>query len=175
MNTALKRAVLLILLAAPATLLAWPEQPLTPLADECDSIDSVPMRQNVDYNTGIQPIWSTRCANCHVDVEGGNAAADLFLDPPNSWFFLYNEHSSQDDALIRVVPSRPLQSLLFTKLNCEVVDVGVRMPRQRPPIPITEQALVHDWILAGALEGTPDGLPPGTGDTIFRGRFERRG
>jgi hypothetical protein len=175
MNTIVHRVVLLAALTAPAALLAWPVQPVTPMADECDSLDNVPMRQNVDYNTEIQPIWSTRCANCHVDVEGGNAAADLFLDPPNSWFFLYNERSSQDDTLFRVLPGRPWQSLLFTKLNCEVVDVGVRMPRQRPPIPITEQALVHDWILAGALEGTPDGLPPGAGDTIFRGRFERRG
>ncbi|WP_313915715.1 hypothetical protein [Tahibacter sp.] len=175
MNTVLRRVVLLLALLVPAAVLAWTPLSIAPAADECDSLDSVPMRQNVDYNTQIQPIWSTRCANCHVDVEGGNAAADLFLDPPNSWFFLYNEHSSQDDTLIRVVPSQPFQSLLFTKLNCEIVDVGVRMPRQRPPIPVAEQALVHDWILAGALEGTPDGLPQGVEDTIFRARFEIRG
>jgi hypothetical protein len=167
MRAALRRAVLLLTLLAPAPLLAWLPQSIAPAADECDSLDSVPMRQHVDYNTEIQPIWSTRCANCHVDVEGGNASADLFLDPPNSWFFLYNEHSSQDKALIRVVPNLPLQSLLFTKLNCEIVDVGVRMPRQRPPIPVAEQALVHDWILAGA--------PEGQDDTIFRARFEIRG
>ncbi len=175
MSTALRHGVLLMVLSAPAALLAWTPPYITPAADECDSLDSVPMRQNVDYNTQIQPIWSTRCANCHVDVEGGNAAADLFLDPPNSWFFLYNEHSSQDGALVRVEPGMPLQSLLFTKLNCEIVEVGVRMPRQRPPIPIVEQALVHDWILAGALEGTPGGLPQGVEDTIFRARFEIRG
>lgn len=175
MKTALVRAAWLSALLAPAVLPAWAPQPVAPAADACDSLDSVPMHQNVDYNTQIQPIWSTRCANCHVDVDGGNAAADLFLDPPNSWFFLYNEHSSQDDTLIRVVPSRPLQSLLFTKLNCAIVDVGVRMPRLRPPIPVAEQALVHDWILAGALEGTPEGLPQGVEDTIFRARFEIRG
>lgn len=175
MRAVLWRAALLSALLAPAALQAWTPQPVAPAADECDSLDSVPMHQNVDYNTQIQPIWSTRCANCHVDVEGGNAAADLFLDPPSSWFFLYNEHSSQDDTLIRVVPGQPLQSLLFTKLNCAIVDVGVRMPRLRLPIPIAEQALVHDWILAGALEGTPDGLPQGVEDTIFRARFEIRG
>jgi hypothetical protein len=60
-----------------------------------------------------------------------------------------------------------MQSLLFTKLNCESVDVGVRMPRDRPAIPLVEQALVHDWILAGA--------PEGADDTIFRALFEIRG
>jgi hypothetical protein len=159
-----------VLLAAPALVHAWPAtEPAVvrlPFADQCDSIAAVPMRQHVNYNTDIQPIWSTRCANCHVDW-GKFPSADLDLNPPNSWFFLYNEPSSQDDTLIRVVPNRPLQSLLFTKLNCDVTDVGVRMPRERPPIPIAEQALVHDWILAGA--------PEAGDDTIFRARFEPRG
>jgi len=155
-----------LLLVVPVLSQAWPLAAPAPLADQCDSIDSVPMRQHVNYNADIQPIWSTRCANCHVDW-GKFPSADLDLNPPNSWFFLYNEPSSQDSSLIRVVPNQPWKSLLFTKLNCETVDVGVRMPRGRQPIPLSEQALVHDWILAGA---------PETGDdTIFRGRFEIRG
>ncbi|GMV30344.1 MAG: hypothetical protein AMXMBFR59_24690 [Rhodanobacteraceae bacterium] len=171
MSAILRHLFAVGLLAAPVLVLAWPVQEPAwarlPFADQCDSIAAIPMRQHVNYNVDIQPIWSTRCANCHVDVEGGNAAADLFLDPPTSWFFLYNEPSSQDPELTRVVPNRPLQSLLFTKLNCEVVDIGVRMPRDRQPIPIAEQALVHDWILAGA--------PEADDDTIFRGRFDSRG
>ena len=165
-----RRVGLLVLSMLPATLQAWPSSSPSfvrqPFADLCDSIASVPMRQHVNYNTDIQPIWSTRCANCHVDW-GKFPSADLDLNPPNSWFFLYNEASSQDGSLIRVVPNRPFDSLLFTKLNCAIADVGVRMPRERPPIPIAEQALVHDWILAGAPE-TDD-------DTIFRARFEIRG
>ncbi len=160
------RRLALALLVLPALAQAWPERSAVPLAEQCDSIDSVPMRQHVSYNDDIQPIWSTRCANCHVDW-GKFPSADLDLNPPTSWFFLYNEPSSQDDTLIRVVPNQPGRSLLFTKLNCEVVDVGVRMPRGRQPIPLGEQALVHDWILAGAPE-TQD-------DTIFRARFEIRG
>jgi hypothetical protein len=163
-------AGLLVLSMWPAMLQAWPasQAPFVrlPFADLCDSIASVPMRQHVNYNTDIQPIWSTRCANCHVDW-GKFPSADLDLNPPNSWFFLYNEASSQDGSLTRVVPNRPLDSLLFTKLNCAIADVGVRMPRERPPIPIAEQALVHDWILAGA--------PEAGDDTIFRARFEIRG
>ena len=161
-------AAAVLMASTPA--LAWPVlEPAfvrLPFADQCDSIASIPMRQHVNYGTDIQPIWSTRCANCHVDW-GKFPSADLDLNPPNSWFFLYNEPSSQDNTLIRVVPNRPFDSLLFTKLNCDIVDVGVRMPRERPPIPIAEQALVHDWILAGAPE-TDD-------DTIFRARFETRG
>lgn len=145
--------------------------------DQCDSLDSIPMRQHVNYDNDIQPIWSNRCANCHVD-SGKTPSADLNLDPQVSWFYLYNEPSSQDAELIRVIPNQPLRSLLFTKLNCEISDVGLRMPRLRPPLPLAEQALVHDWILGGALERDPvDPEHPTVTlvDTIFRARFEIRG
>lgn len=164
-------AVAALLAGLPLTLAAWPQSPslfdLAPWSGDCDSIESVPLRQHVNYDTDIQPIWSQRCANCHVDW-GEFPEADLDLNPPNSWYFLVDQASSNPNATqIRVVPGRPRQSLLFTKLNCAIQDIGLRMPRARPELPLDEQALIHDWILAGA--------PEHGDDTIFRGGFQPRG
>ncbi|MEO8672166.1 MAG: hypothetical protein ABI411_12690 [Tahibacter sp.] len=145
------------------TAMAW--GPL-PAASGCDSIASVPLRQHMNYNDDIQSIFDARCANCHVQPEG-QPAADLLLDAPDSWFFLVGEPSSQNSAFIRVVPGNPFNSLLFLKVNCETPGVGVRMPRNRPAISAQEQAMIHDWILAGA--------PIDSDDTVFRAEFESRG
>lgn len=159
-----------LLLALPLTAAAWPQSDpfdFTPWASQCDSLENVPLRQHVNYDTDIQPIWSNRCANCHVEPEG-IPEADLLLDPPNSWYFLVDQPSSNPNVtMLRVVPSQPRNSLLFVKLNCGVQDVGFRMPRGRQPLSLDEQALVHDWILAGA--------PEHEDDTIFRGGFQPRG
>ncbi|MCQ4166492.1 hypothetical protein [Tahibacter harae] len=157
-----------LLAALSGSLQAWPAQPVEPFVADCDSLDSVPLRQHMNYNADIQPIWSQRCANCHVDFGDDQPEADLSLNPEKSWYFLVNQGSSMAGSnLIRVVPDKPLASLLFNKVNCEVQDQGLRMPRARPPLPLEEQALIHDWILAGA--------PQEGDDTIFRTRFEIRG
>ena len=142
---------------------AWPVQPA---ASGCDSIANVPLRQHMNYNDDIQPIFDARCANCHVQPEGV-PAADLLLDAPDSWYYLVGEHSSQDATFFRVLPNDPANSLLFLKVNCGTPGVGVRMPRQRPAISIEEQALIHDWIMAGA--------PIDSDDTLLRAEFETRG
>lgn len=135
----------------------------------CDSIAAVPARYAIDYQNDIQAIFSFRCANCHVD-HGGNPDSDLDLDPDPSWFNLVGVPSNQAPAQIRVVPNDAVRSLLFAKLNCEVpgpVPGSDRMPRFRLPLPIAEQALIYDWIMAGA--------PIDATDTIFFGGFEQRG
>ena len=143
-------------------------EPLQPTASNCDSLNSVPLRQHFDYATDIQPIFSARCANCHVDANG-NFEADLVLDPGESWSNLVNHPSSQlgGENFLRVRPSQPWGSLLFWKLNCGTPGLGQRMPFARPPIPIEDQAMIHDWILAGA--------PEFLDDTVFRSQFETRG
>ena len=153
-------AVVLAAICASAS--AWQT---APNASECDSIDSVPMRQHVTYGE-IQAIFNTRCANCHVD-HGGAPNADLDLDPGLSWYYLVDQPSSVLANVIRVVPNHPERSYLFQKVNCAVPDTGLRMPRFRQALPLEEQALIHDWILAGA--------PEVQDDTVFRGRFEPRG
>ncbi len=77
------------------------------------------------------------------------------LDPGVSWSNLINQPSSQDSSIYRVVPGRPDLSPLFHKLNCTVPGVGAR----RPYLLVDDQALIYDWISAGA--------PPTTTDVIF--------
>lgn len=165
----MRQLLLLALLSALCgSLQAWPAQPVQPAVADCDNLDSVPLRQHMNYNADIQPIWSQRCANCHVDFGDDQPEADLSLNPEKSWYFLVNQGSSMAGSTqIRVLPDHPLASLLFNKVNCEVQDQGLRMPRARPPLPLEEQALIHDWILAGA--------PQESDDTIFRTQFEVRG
>ncbi|UXI66735.1 hypothetical protein [Tahibacter amnicola] len=137
-----------------------------PLASGCDSIQTVPLRQHMNYAMDIQPIFDNRCANCHVEQEG-SPEAGLDLNPGLSWYYLVDVPSNQDLTRTLVVPGQPLNSMLFEKLNCQTPDVGLRMPRGRIPIPIAEQALIYDWILAGA--------PQESDDTVFRSQFEVRG
>lgn len=157
-----KRFAAFALAAISASASAWN---IASDADQCDSINSVPMRQHVSYGE-IQAIFNTRCANCHVD-HGSAPQADLDLDPGVSWYYLVDQPASMVDGVVRVVPGRPEVSYLYEKVNCNVVAAGLRMPRLRQALPIAEQALIHDWILAGA--------PELQDDTIFRARFEPRG
>ncbi|HNR91663.1 MAG TPA: hypothetical protein PKO41_04465 [Dokdonella sp.] len=128
----------------------------------CDSIASVPITWNIDYDKDIQTLFANRCSNCHVD-HGGTPAGDLDLDPKWSYDNLVNGPSAVEGIL--VVPGNPLSSVLFQKINCNTPEHGLRMPRLRPALPLAEQALIHDWIMLGA---------PRITDTIFANGFEPR-
>jgi hypothetical protein len=136
-----------------------------PTASECDSIDSIPARFDIDYQSDVQPIFDQHCANCHVD-SGGAPEAGLELDSGVSWYELVDVASSQDPSLTRVKSFDPANSLLFHKVNCENPDLGSRMPYERIPITLAEQALIHDWIATGASMTTSE--------TIFFAGFEDR-
>ena len=129
---------------------------------ECDSIAAIPIRWNIDYAKDIQAIFSTRCANCHVD-HAGSPSADLDLDPKWSYENLVGAPSWTGGTL--VVPGNPAASVLYQKINCDVPVFGARMPRDRPALPLAEQALIHDWIMLGAQRIT---------DTLFGNGFEPR-
>ncbi len=135
----------------------------------CDSIAATPATYAIDYQADIQPIFSSGCANCHVDSAGA-PEADLDLNPEPSWFNLVGVNSSQDPAQSRVTPRDALRSLLFRKVNCDIPGPFLeseRMPQNRPDLPLSQQALIYDWIMAGApFEPT---------DTIFFNGLEPRG
>lgn len=105
-----------------------------------------------DYAGQIQPLWNQYCANCHV-AHGGNPAQGLDLDPPFSRDNLLWVPSSQEPSRLLVWPGQPAASLLFRKLNCSEpgpLPGGEQMPLGRPALGSADQALVYDWIAAGA-------------------------
>ena len=134
-------------------------------ASGCDSIASIPIAWNIDYSKDIQTVFNNRCSNCHVK-SGGSPAAGLDLDPGASWDSLVNAPSQEQLGRLLVVPGRPLDSVLFEKINCEIPNAGWRMPRGRSPLPLDEQALIFDWIMLGA--------PLAPTDFIFLDGFEPR-
>lgn len=132
---------------------------------DCESIAGVPITWDIDYFQDIQPIFEQRCSNCHVD-HGGSPLGDLDLDPKWSWDNLVLQQSVGDPDVLRVLPGEPLASSLFLKVNCDNPGFGSRMPLGRPPLPLAEQALIFDWIAAGA--------PAGATDIIFYDGFQPR-
>lgn len=159
-----------LLLAGIALLGAIPARVVAQaIPSGCDSIATVPATYAIDYQLNIQPIFSLRCANCHVQSAGA-PDADLDLDPEPSWFNLVGVNSSQDASQIRVIPGDALRSLLFRKVNCDIPGPFVeseRMPQNRADLQLADQALIYDWIMAGA--------PNGPTDTLFFNSFELRG
>ena len=136
-----------------------------PQSSGCTNLDAVPVQNTIDYQSAIQGIFDNHCIECHSGdppLPGG-----LDLSAGGSWSHLFDVSSAQDPAFVRVVPNRPLQSLLFLKVNCSTPGVGMRMPLGGLPLQDDEQALIFDWIAAGA--------PSTVTDTVFRSGFELRG
>lgn len=159
------RILLKLSLLLPLSLLTGP----APRAGSflCDDLSTIPIDFSVDYETEVQPIFTSSCANCHV--ESPFPSAGLRLDAGKSLGDLVNVTSTQNAQYIRVVPFSAAQSLLFSKVNCEEPEIGARMPQGRSPISLDAQARIYDWIQQGAL------ATPAVPDLISRAEFETRG
>lgn len=141
----------------------------------CTRIADEPIVYALSYGAAIQGVFdnyavsgSAGCVDCHF-TPPPEPAGPLDLDPGVSWAHLVNVASPNDPTQIYVVPGRPEQSLLFRKINCDTPGLGTRMPLDNygGGLPVELQALVYDWIAAGALPGTSEGL--------FRNGFDLRG
>jgi hypothetical protein len=147
-----------------AAALAWNVEHRAIEPSGCDTeFLTQPVRYRFNYEQDIQPLWAKRCSNCHVD-HAGNPLGGLDLDPPGSYSNIVNAPSVADPILL-VRPRDPRASLMFRKINCEVpgpLQNSPRMPLARPALSASEQALIYDWIAAGA---------PETNDTLFRSGF----
>lgn len=157
----LAAGVLLLGLAAPATAQLANCTP--------DDFSSVPIRFDVDFASEIQPIFQARCGNCHIN----NSSGGLSLAPAGALANLVNAPSVNANAgMPRVTPGDPLRSFLFRKVNCTNLNTiagtpfGLRMPRNATAITLAQQALLFDWITAGAQAA------PGTPEIISRLGFE---
>ena len=134
-----------------------------PLPDDL----TTPIRYDVSFEGDIRAFIAAQCNTCHVNASSGG----LNVSFSNARMNLLGAAetgtpSSGDPSLRRVRPFRPQDSLLFEKLNCASPPVGGPMPIGGSAS-VEFQALVHDWIAAGAL--MPDS--PG-GDRLSVGTFE---
>ncbi len=160
----LRIAIALIGVAHAGAALAWPSAPDAVAAAGCTNLDAILPLFTLDYQAAIQGVFDAYCTGCH---EGDAPPAGLDLSPGVSWSQLVGRPSTGNPDLMRVVPDHPEASLLFEKVNCDLPAFGARMPFGAPALPDDLQALIADWIAAGA--------PPGATDTLFRGGFEPRG
>jgi hypothetical protein len=147
----------------------------------CTSIQNIPVAQSIQFNAGIVQIFinfngmANGCADCHTSMMGNMfPSGGLDLDPadsPSPYVNLINMPSfdAPDQGLTYVIPNHPEQSFLFQKVNCDTPPEGTRMPfnNYAGGLTVQQQALIYDWIAAGA--------PVGTTDDIFRGTFDVRG
>lgn len=141
----------------------------------CTRIADVPVVYAMTYGAAVQGVFdnyaasgTAGCVDCHF-TPPPDPAGPLDLEPGVSWAHLVNVASPNDPAQIYVVPGRPEQSLLFRKINCDTPGLGARMPLGGfgGGLSVDQQALIYDWIAAGALPGTSEGL--------FRNGFDMRG
>jgi hypothetical protein len=140
------------------------------LPEGCDdSLRDPPYTYRFDYTADIQPIWTQFCANCHV-FHGGQPAYGLDLQAPNSYDALVLAPSSDDATRALVLPGRPDESVLLTRLRCNApgpLPESARMPLERNPLSPALQARVYDWIAAGAPRDNRD-------SALYRDSFEGR-
>lgn len=120
-----------------------------------EDLSSIPLTDNIDYATQVQPIFNNACTGCHGGSGGLNLGAAV------SRGNLVNVASNNANAGIpRVTPGNAAASFLFRKINCTALGAGLgqRMPRNGPPyLSIEQQALIMDWILDGArAQSDPD-------------------
>jgi hypothetical protein len=146
----------------------------------CTDISTLPVQTTLDFGAAIQTgIFhnfdgnGNGCDACHTTLMGVvTASGDLdldYLDSPAPYLNIFNVPSSEYDGQVYVVPNHPEQSLLFKKVNCDASGFGSRMPNGGAfgGLSAYQQALVYDWIAAGA--------PAGTTDVVYRGTFDIRG
>jgi hypothetical protein len=167
------RPLLLLMCLASVPAYAWPVEEIAASKSlqnlgGCDPLSAKdhPIRYDVSFEGDIRPFIGDQCASCHGS-QGG-----LSLSTANARIALIgaNERgtpSSGNSTILRVRPLEPLASALFLKLNCDVPPFGGRMPLGGSAASTEFQALVHDWIAAGAL--MPDSFG---GERLFIGSFE---
>lgn len=140
-------------------------------AQGCDDLGGLPIRLGVTWPEVFRALTeqSSCTQNCHV----GNDAEAIGLDLSSerlAIFFLVNQSSTNNNAVLRVAPGNPRASLFFQKVNCSLPDVGGPMPPPNGHLSFELQGLIYDWIEQGALgEGPED---PIAREFIFRDSLE---
>jgi hypothetical protein len=95
-------------------------------------------------------IFNVYCVGCHTS-DGRTPAAGMDLNYPGSYNQLVNAASSGKPGAIRVIPGDADNSYLVQKVQGVAGIVGLRMPRNQPPLSDAQILLIRQWIAAGAL------------------------
>lgn len=131
------------LLGAALTLAGAASPSLASEPSGCTRLGAVSPTAGVDFETQIQPVFDSRCIDCHQ--EGGSG--DLNLVSGAAWETLVGQVSSRSPDQLLVEPFRPDQSVLFHSVNCD--DPGGPFFRMGD-LSLEQQGLVRDWIAQGA-------------------------
>ncbi len=107
----------------------------------CDDLSAVAETPAVDFTSEIQPIFDAHCTTCH-----GPPNPIAFMDLTLGQQDLVDVESFQLTGFDRVKPGMVSQSLLYLKINCGNQFIGDRMPFNAPPLNLSQQALIRDWI-----------------------------
>ena len=160
-STTLLRALLCTSLLLPG--FAWAYA-------DCDDLSGLPINFNVRWSDVWQALNNEApCTqNCHL---GSDPTGDLNLGSLQlSVYFLVNQPSSQNPAMLRVEPGNPRWSLFFQKVSCTQPKIGGPMPPPNGHLSRALQGMVYDWIEQGAYgEPTEDPIPR---DFVFRDSIE---
>ena len=105
----------------------------------------LPLYGGVDYNSEIQPIFNSRCTNCH---SGSDAEEDLSLTS-------YNNVMNGGDSGDVVIPYDHANSLLWQYINSGFMPPGTN------DLTDSQVDLIAQWINEGAL---PEPNEPMIGD-----------
>jgi hypothetical protein len=97
----------------------------------------------VSFANDIQPVFAVNCVGCH-----GNSGG-LSLKASGAYANLVNTTSFNYGPLVRVVPGKPEESVLYRKLSGDPT-VGSSMPPSGPLDAATLE-LIRVWIAEGAL------------------------
>jgi len=112
-----------------------------------DDLSMVPVTPEVPYAT-IQTIFNNNCTGCHRASAANSGGLDL--TEGNSLAALLDQPSNFVPGLILVEPGSPIRSYLIEKINRAAPQQGTRM-RPSDSLPLSDQALIRDWIAQLAL------------------------
>jgi mono/diheme cytochrome c family protein len=92
----------------------------------------------------VEKILVGNCAGCHPPNQGMNLTAG------HAYASIVNVRSQEVPSLVRVKPGDPAASYLYQKVSQARPAVGVRMPKDEPPLTPDELTALRAWIEQGA-------------------------
>ena len=102
--------------------------------------NSAAAAESIDFAGRVAPLLAAKCGSCHgpEDAESG-FRVDL----------REQAIAGGDSGSVGIVPGKPEQSELFVRVS--TADEELLMPADGEPLSADEQALIKDWIAAGAV------------------------